>query len=128
MASGTRQSNTMEEQLRKLLGSFADLKLSENADFDYIGKLETAVLAKLREPIDMAAQQGLTAVPPGISQGMAPAMGGGPVPPMDGMPMGGMPMAAPVPPALGQGGITPSPNTAPAADELRRILMMNRGQ
>lgn len=117
MAAGTRQSNTMQEQLRKLLGSFADLKLSEDADFDYIGKLETAVLAKLREPIDRVAQQGLTAVQPGISQGMVPVMGGGPVPPM----------AAPVPPALGQGGITPSPNMAPVADELRQILM-NRGQ
>jgi hypothetical protein len=112
-----------------LLGSFADLKLSEDADFDYIGKLETAVLAKLREPIDRVAQMGLTAVQPGISQGMSPVMGGGPVPPMDGMmpPMGGAPMAAPGPPALGQGGITPSPNMAPAADELRRILM-SQGQ
>ena len=136
MAAGTRQTNTMQEQLRKLLGSFADLKLSDDADFDYINKLETAVIAKLREPIDSAAQQGLTAVPPGISQGggMPPEMammGGGGMPPMGGgmPPMGGgggMPPMAP-PPMTGQGGITPSPNMAPAADELRRVLM-SRGQ
>lgn len=124
MAAGTRQTNTMQEQLRKLLGSFADLKLSDDADFNYINKLETAVIAKLREPIDNAAQQGLTAVPPGISQGggMPPemAMGGGGMPPMAMAP-------PPAPPMTGQGGITPSVNAAPAADELRRMLM-SRGQ
>jgi hypothetical protein len=121
MAAGTRQTNTMNEQLRKMLSSFADLKLSEDADFDYIGKLETAVLAKLRQPIDSAAQQGLTAVQPGISQ-----MGGGgmAVPPPSPM-MGGAPMGGP--PMMGQGGLTPSPNMMPAADELRAMLM-NRGQ
>jgi UDP:flavonoid glycosyltransferase YjiC (YdhE family) len=127
MAAGTRQTNTMSEQLRKLLGSFADLKLSDDADFDYINKLETAVIAKLREPIDRAAQAGLTAVPPGISQGgMPPEMGG--MPPEMAMMAGGAPMGPPpAAPMMGQGGITPSVNAAPAADELRRMLM-SRGQ
>lgn len=93
----------MEEQLRKLLSGITELKLADDADFDYIGELETQVIRKLREPIDQMAAQGMTQAPPSMAQTQAP-----------GNPLLGM---------AGQGGISPSTDTAPAADELRRLMM-----
>lgn len=109
MAAGTRQSNTMSEMLRKMLGQLADLKLTDDPDWDFITGLETGIVSKLREPIDQMAQAGLTAVPPGISQspmGMG-GMGGA-------APMGGLPPTQ-------MGGLQGRP-TMPNPDELRRML------
>lgn len=141
MASGTRQSNTMEEILRKQLSMYADLKLADDADFDWIATQEAQVIQKLRGPQDQMQTQGITgAAPsapvPGMPPGMAPpmpepgAMGGGtPV----GVPSaaGGDPtldmmlqaMAAKsgggaTPPGRGPGMSSPQPNP----DELRRVL------
>lgn len=146
MAAGTRQTNTMEELLRKMLGGFSELKLAEDADFDFVTDLETRVLGKLREPIDQMAQQGLTAAPPQLAGGgppMGAGMGGGPMPPQGaGDPNldmllqalaaqgGGGQQLPPVPGAVP--GATPpgrGPAMSPAGpnpDELRRIL--NQGQ
>ncbi len=146
MAAGTRQTNTMEELLRKMLGQFAELKLAEDADFDFITDLETRALGKLREPIDRIAQQGLTAAPPQLAGGgpaMGAGMGGGAMPPQGaGDPnldqlmqalmaqQGGGQQLPPVPGAVP--GATPpgrGPAMSPAMpnpDELRRIL--NQGQ
>jgi hypothetical protein len=114
MAAGTRQSNTMTEMLRKMLGQISELKLTDDPDWDFITGLETGIVSKLREPIDQIAQAGLTAVPPGISQspmGMAGAggMGGG---------MAGPPL---MPPPTQMGGLQGRP-TMPNPDELRRML------
>lgn len=151
MAGGTRQTNTMEEQLRKFLGQLADLKLAEDADFDFITQLETAVIGKLREPIDRVAEAGLTQAPPQAAMGMPmdPAMAGGATPggmpggmPMDGggdpeanaiadviiAAMGGPDGAPPMPPMGGTGtpippGRGPTPSAPmPNPDELRRVV------
>ena len=148
MAAGTRQTNTMEELLRKQLGAFADLKLADDADFDFITDLETRVLGKLREPIDQMAQQGLTAAPPQLAGGMGgpppeaapmgppPGMGGAGDPNLDaimqalmgqgggGQPLPNVPGAVPgaTPPGRGPAMAPAGPNP----DELRRIL--NQGQ
>lgn len=104
MAAGTRLTNTMQEQLRKLLGSLADLKLAEDADLGFIGEIETTILGKLREPIDrmnaasevannMTAGGPPTDVPPSPMAGQA-------TPPMP----GGFPMPTPAAPPGGPQG------------------------
>jgi hypothetical protein len=108
MAAGTRQSNTMSEMLRKMLGQISELKLTDDPDWDFITGLETGIVGKLREPIDQMAQAGLTAVPPGISQSPM-GMGGMGAPAMRGLPPTQM------------GGLQGRP-TMPNPDELRRML------
>jgi hypothetical protein len=139
MAAGTRQTNTMDEILRKQLAAFSDLKLADDADFDWIAEQEAKIIEKLRGPQDkaraiMEAQQ-TTAV--------TPQMGG---------PMGGQPATAPAgDPNMDlimqamqqQGGMPPSPGAVPGAmppgrgptqsapmpnpDELRRVMGQGQG-
>lgn len=100
MATGTRQSNTMSEGLRKLLSSVTDLKMSEDADLPFLIGLETQILQYLKQGADNAMQP----------QQQAPAgLMGSPAPPPG---MGSPSMV----PGLQQG--PPSPNP----DELRRVL------
>lgn len=141
MASGTRQTNTMDEILRKQLAMYADLKLADDADFDWIAQQEAGIIEKLRGPQDRAKaimeQQGATA--------MTPQMGG---------PMGGQPATAPQPdPNMqlimqamqqqGGGQMPPTPGAVPGAmppgrgptqsapmpnpDELRRVMGQGQG-
>lgn len=148
MAAQTRQTNTQSEILRKLLSSFTELKLAEDADFDWIAEEEARIIGKLREPYDMANQnmqaQGLTgAAPPemmGGGMGQELPMVGGP-PPMAGP--GGDPNLDMLMQAImgGQGGATPgavpgamppgrgptmSPDM-PSPDELRRVIGQGQG-
>jgi len=121
MAAGTRQTNTMEENLRKMLSGVTELKLSDDPDWDFITGLETAVLSKLRQPLDQVAQQGLTAAPPELAMG-GPGMGGQTPGMPPGMAMGGQ--QAMTPPTMAptqQGGLNGRPSL-PSPDELRRIL------
>lgn len=149
MAVGTRQSNTMEEILRKQLGMYADMKLADDADFDWIAKQEAGVIEKLRGPQDRAnaamAQSQSTAVTPqmggpmpsmepqtapgqdpniaAIMQAIAAQGGGQPAGPMPG---GGMPPGA-VPGAMppGRGPAMSPPGVSP--DELRRVMQQGQG-
>jgi len=119
MATGTRQPNTMEELLRKQLSSLSDLFLADDADFDYITKLQAAIVGKLREPIDSVAQQGLTQAPPSLAVGMEG--GGMQAPDMMGSAMP-TPSPSPLPGGMGlRGGLNPSP-AMPSPDELRRVI------
>lgn len=146
--AGTRLTNTQQEQLTKLLGQLSQLKLAEDADFDFIGDIETRIIGKLREPIDRAnalseaAQQPAPGPDPMAAMAMDPAA----MDPMAGAMAGGMPPgpAGPIPteanglpiellaqlmaaqqggaPQAGpQRGLQPSP-AMPPPDELRRVL------
>lgn len=140
MAVGTRQSNTMDEILRKQLSMFADLKLADDADFDWIAEQESKIIERLRGPQDRAnaimQQEQTTQV--------SPQMGG---------PVGSQPQTAPqqspnaalIMQALQQagGGMPPPPGTVPGAmppgrgpamsppmpspDELRRVMSQGQG-
>lgn len=123
---GTRNTNTFAEGLQKLLQDVSNLKVTPDADLQFVYELETMLLGKIREPIDqMAASQGGQQMPPA-----APPM----APPMDPMMGGGDPMAAlmgggggmPMDPNMGAGGPPPAglrmnPGQ-PNPDELRRLL------
>lgn len=123
-----RSVNTQEEVLRKLLNQINDAELAEDADPTYLTLLRTVIKAKLRAPIDQAAQ--MAGMTPDASAGL-PGMGGGgmgggmmPAAPPPGMGMAGAPMgaagpvgAAPVPgvqTGLNRGAMNP--------DEMRRML------
>lgn len=146
MAAGTRQSNTMDEILRKQLSMFADLKLADDADFDWIAEQEAKIIERLRGPQDRAnaimAQQQSTAVTPQMGGAMgqtqpqtAPGMDpnaamilqaiaaqqGGGVPAGPGAPPGTVPGA--MPPGRG-----PTPSAPmPSPDELRRVMGQGQG-
>jgi hypothetical protein len=104
MAGGTRQNNTMSEGLHQLLSSLAQLKAAPDADLEYLSAIESAILQKLKEPLQQAAQalaQAGGVVPPGMAGQMGAAAQGG---------MGQSP------PQQAQGGGMPNP------DELRRLV------
>ena len=135
MATGTRLSNTQEELLRKLLPQIAEMKLSDDADPDFIAGLEGMLVAKIREPIERARAAALTAADPALAGvggaggmgDLSGAMGG-----MGGM-TGGAGGADPtlLLQALGgtqpqtipnQRGLVASPDITGSVDELRRIM------
>lgn len=137
MATGTRLSNTQEELLRKLLPQIAEMKLSDDADPDFIAGLEGMLVAKIREPIERARAAALTAADPALAGvggaggmgDLSGAMGG-----MGGM-TGGAGGADPtlLLQALAAGGTQPqtipnqrglvaSPDITGSVDELRRIM------
>lgn len=147
MAAGTRQTNTMDEILRKQLAAFSDLKLADDADFDWIAEQEAKIIEKLRGPQDKARAimeaQGTTAVTPqmggpvgGGMAGMAPAPAAAPA---------GDPNMAMIMQAMqgAQGGMPPTPGAVPGAmppgrgptqsapmpspDELRRVMGQGQG-
>lgn len=96
--AGTRGTNTMSEGLRSLLNAITDLKVTPDADLEWLIGLETQVLQKLREPVQQIMGQTGDALG-GMQGGMAPQP-----PPGPGVPgvMGGSPM--------------------PNPDELRRLI------
>lgn len=104
--AGSRTTDTFPEGLRKLLGTLTDLKVLPDADLAFLVNLETQIIAKIREPMDAAAQAGASQVP------MGP-------PPQMGPPMGGMPG---VPNQMAARGVMPGPTMPSNPDELRRVL------
>ena len=121
-----RSVNTQEEVLRKLLNQINDAELAEDADPTYLTLLRTVIKAKLRAPIDQAAQMaGMQPDPNAGLPGMGGGMGGGlPMPPPPGMGMPGAPMGAagPVGPAPVPGVQTGLNRGAMNPDEMRRML------
>ena len=138
MATGTRLSNTQEELLRKLLPQISEMKLSEDADPEFIAGLEDMLVSKIREPIERVKAANLTAaqgsggvdallgglggapgadvmVPPDITQAV-PGGGGGLPPELL------MALMAGAEPAVNQRGLAPSPDMGPSIDELRRVM------
>lgn len=122
-----RSVNTQEEVLRKLLNQINDAELAEDADPTYLTLLRTVIKAKLRAPIDQAAQ--MAGMTPDASAGL-PGMGGGggfgpgPSLPPPGMGMPGAPMGAagPVGPPPVAGVQTGLNRGAMNPDEMRRML------
>lgn len=99
MATGTRGTNTMQEGLAKMVSEISQLKITPDADLEFLITLETQILQYIKTKANGALQP----------QGMG-AMGGG-----------GM-MGAPLPSFAGQGagGVMQSPGM-PNPDELRRM-------
>lgn len=144
MATGTRLSNTQEELLRKLLPQIAEMKLSDDADPDFIAGLEGMLVAKIREPIERARAAALTAADPalagvgGAGVGGAGGMGdlSGAMGGMGGMTGGMTGGAGGADPTLllqalggtqpqtipNQRGLVASPDITGSVDELRRIM------
>jgi hypothetical protein len=137
MASGTRSANTMNEQLRNLLGQIADMKAAPDADIAYLTSLETQVLQYLRQPFEQQRMQAQLQGPQGAGGQGAPPGGG-----MDqsataqllgmtpgGAPAGGqgdlaqllMAMGAPVGRQQRVAGVMRG-HTMPNGDELRRLM------
>lgn len=119
-----RSVNTQEEVLRKLLNQINDAELAEDADPAYLTLLRTVIKAKLRAPIDQAAQ--LAGMTPDASAGL-PGMGGGGgmmAAPPPGLGLAGAPMGAagPVGPAPVPGVQTGLNRGAMNPDEMRRML------
>lgn len=126
-----RSTNTQEEVLRKLLNQINDAELAEDADPAYLTLLRTVIKAKLRAPIDQAAQ--MAGMTPDASAGL-PGMGGGGMgggmglgaapAPSPGMGMAGAPMGAagPVGPPPVAGVQTGMDRGAMNPDEMRRML------
>lgn len=129
-----RSANTMAEGLPALLDQITAMKMTPDADLDWLINLETHVLGKVREPFQRMQQQGLTnAGGGGGGQGGMPPMGNPNV--AAGITPSGMPNAGMDPGMMG-GGAQPAPPTGagagvpgvrtepqmPPVDELRRML------
>lgn len=134
--AGTRQNNTMSEDLASLMGQLAQMKLTPDADLEMITNLETQVLQKARQPTDQlkalqqvqqqmsqpqSAGQGMTMGSPVMDPSMQapPPMPGmpGAMPGMPGMPPPGMP--PPGVPGMGMAGASPSNPTLPGVRALQ---------
>ena len=95
----------MVEGLHQLLSSLAQLKAAPDANLEFLSAIESSILAKLREPMQQAAEalaQAGGAVPPGMAQQLGGAAGAGPGPGQG-------------PPATPSAGM-------PNPDELRRLV------
>lgn len=116
MATGTRQTNTAVEGLRKLLGDIADMKLADDADLPFLINLETMILQHLKQGASNALDTSGGA-PAGLGGTPAPPPGMGAPPGVPGLMQGpSMP-----PPGMPPGGPIMSPG-APNANELQRAL------
>lgn len=118
----TRSQNTFAEGLQAILGDLVTLKMAPDADLPWIIELETAILAKLRKPID-----DMMADP---STGMA-GMAGFPDPNAPGASMGagaGVGAALPPGPALSRRAAGPRGMNITAPDELRRMMSTSNVQ
>lgn len=104
----TRGTNTMQEALQRFLGDISQMKTLADADLPWLTELETMVLSKIREPIDMMQQNGQLPMPTDPGMGAPNPMQGMPA----GAPMGGGMMAGPA---------------APNANELQRLLNSGAG-
>ena len=127
-----RTTNTQEEVLRKLLNQLNDADLAEDADPAYLAIIRSIIKAKLRAPIDQAAQMAgqspdaTAGLPPSLAGGgdpMAAMMGGGGMGGGMGAPPGGQ-LGAPAPGGGGQvPGVQSGMNrSAINPDELQRML------
>jgi hypothetical protein len=115
--AGGRSTNTMSEVLVNMLRELSVAKTLPDSDLQFLVDVETIILQKLRQPLDMVAG--------GMAPGAAPTL-----PPMgaeQGMMEPMMPMAppvdVPVPPPPGEGppGLRAQP-PMPSPDELQRLL------
>lgn len=102
--AGTRQNNTMDEDIAKLLQQLAVMKLTPDADLGMLTNIETQLLQKGREPQDQlrALQQAQQQMGQPQSAGagmMIPGAGVG----------GGMPGAGGMPPGMPPPGMPPMP-------------------
>lgn len=126
MASGTRQTNTASEGLRKLLGDIADMKLADDADLPFLIQLETMVLQHLKQGATNALNTSGAPVGLGGMSAPPPGMGGPPGVPglMQGpsMPPGG-PVGMPAGPAMMSGG---GPNINELTRSLRGVSTASR--
>ena len=129
MPTGARSTNTMGEVLVDILRQLSVAKTLPDADLEFLVNVETAVIQKLRQPLDQAMGQlpegaidpsSLTGPPEG--GGMA----GGAPPGMEQMMAQAPVMDAPVPPPPGPGvpGLRAQPQIPP--DELSRIMANSR--
>lgn len=119
----------MAEGLQSMLNDLGGMKVAPDADLEFIIGLETAIIGKLREPLDAAAHQ-VPGMNPATMGGQSPG-GGPPVPGggAPGMPPGMMDPAAiqaMLPPAMpqqgaGVGGLRSTP-AMPNPDEIRRMI------
>lgn len=128
MSTGGRTTNTQSEMLVNMLRDISVAKTLPDADLEFLVNLETAILSKLRAPLEAAAGQ----LPPGSADpnqfpggpppgAMPPGMG---LPPM--MPEA-PPMGVPIPPPVGQPPVGGPPGLraqppSPSPDELARIM------
>lgn len=124
-----RSTNTMAEFLQRMLGDLAMAKTLPDADLQFLVGIETAILQKMREPVD--ALEGQSAAVPGMEQGQAEALPSN-MATMGGMggAMGGIPGQTPMANGVGVSGagggsgvpgVMSAPPTIPP-DELRRML------
>lgn len=109
----------MAEFLQRMLGELAVAKTLPDADLQFLVGIETAILQKMREPVD--ALEGQSAAVPGMEAAQAEAIPSG----MGGGMGGGAPMPGGMGMSGGGGGGVPGLMSAPQAippDELRRML------
>lgn len=123
-----RSTNTMAEFLQKMLSDIATAKTLPDADLAFLLQLETAILQKLRSPIDAMMGQ----MSPNGQQGNPQQGGGQPAPGGQGPSQMGVvgamnpnPVATP-PPAQRVPGIRSDPG-AVNMDELMRSMGGARG-
>ena len=111
MASGSRTTNTFVEEVAKLMGTIANMKLTPDADLPWLIDIETKVIERVRAGESKMQQQGQIPMPQMNPQGNAamglPGLGGIGLPPMPPTGAGGMPpMPGMAPPSsmMGMGG------------------------
>lgn len=75
----SRSTNTMPEALQKMLRDIADMKTLPDADNAFLVTIESMILERLRQPVEMLQQSGQlppSSQPPQLP-GTAPLQGGG---------------------------------------------------
>lgn len=117
--AGTRQNNTMQEGLMKLLTELASLKVAPDADMQFLTNLEMQLIDTIKRPQQEAlarfAQAG------GVLPGGGPAAG-----PMPGAgPMMGPGPGQPTPMGPGAAGLR-NGGRVPPVDELRRLIASSK--
>lgn len=130
MPTGARSTNTMGEVLVDILRQLSVAKTLPDADLEFLVNIETAVIQKLRQPLDQAMGQ----LPEGAIDPNSLAGPDGPPPGMGGPPPGMEQMMAqapvmdapmpPPPPGPGVPGLRTQPQIPP--DELSRIMANSR--